>query len=121
MLAPLVDAGVDAIDCSQRRFWEPEFPGSDLNLAGWVKKLTAVPTITVGSVGLDADFFDSFTREVGQSSNIDLLAQMLDRGDFDLVGVGRSLISDPNWPMKLRSDALDDIRPFSRSALETLL
>jgi 2,4-dienoyl-CoA reductase-like NADH-dependent reductase (Old Yellow Enzyme family) len=47
-LEPLVDAGVDIFHCSQRRFWEPEFEGSDLNLAGWVKKLTGKPTITGG-------------------------------------------------------------------------
>ena len=39
-LAPLSTAGVDIFHCSQRRFWEPEFEGSDLNLAGWTKKLT---------------------------------------------------------------------------------
>ena len=31
-LKPLCDAGTDIFHCSQRRFWEPEFPGSDLNL-----------------------------------------------------------------------------------------
>ncbi|MEL7093749.1 MAG: 12-oxophytodienoate reductase, partial [Pseudomonadota bacterium] len=55
-LAPLSDAGVDIFHCSTRRFWEPEFDGSDLNLAGWTKKLTGKPTITVGSVGLNAEF-----------------------------------------------------------------
>ena len=48
------DAGVDIFHCSQRRLGK--FEGSDLNLAGWVKKLTGKPTITVGSVSLDADF-----------------------------------------------------------------
>jgi 2,4-dienoyl-CoA reductase-like NADH-dependent reductase (Old Yellow Enzyme family) len=28
-LQPLVDAGVDVLHCSQRRFWEPEFPELD--------------------------------------------------------------------------------------------
>ena len=51
-LQPLCDAGVDIFHCSQRRFWEPEFEGSELNLAGWVGKITAKPTISVGSVGL---------------------------------------------------------------------
>jgi 2,4-dienoyl-CoA reductase-like NADH-dependent reductase (Old Yellow Enzyme family) len=51
-LTPLVQAGVDIFHCSQRRFWEPEFPGSDLNFAGWAKKLTGKTTITVVSVGL---------------------------------------------------------------------
>ena len=48
--------GVDAFHASTRRYWLPEFEGSDLNLAGWTKKLTGKPTITVGSVGLDGDF-----------------------------------------------------------------
>jgi 2,4-dienoyl-CoA reductase-like NADH-dependent reductase (Old Yellow Enzyme family) len=59
-LRPLVDAGADVLHCSQRRFWEPEFEGSDLNFAGWAKKLTGVPTITVGSVGLSGDFMSAF-------------------------------------------------------------
>src|SRR5699024_5856978 len=39
-IGPLVDAGVDIFDCSQRRYWEPEFEGSPLNLAGWIKKIS---------------------------------------------------------------------------------
>ncbi|CAM5466319.1 hypothetical protein SCALM49S_08985 [Streptomyces californicus] len=35
---------------STRRYWLPEFEGSDLNLAGWVKKISGRPTLTVGSV-----------------------------------------------------------------------
>ncbi|MET9930094.1 NADH:flavin oxidoreductase, partial [Streptomyces sp. NPDC006324] len=55
ILAPLASAGVDAFHASTRRYWLPEFEGSDLNLAGWTKKLTGRPAITVGSVGLDGD------------------------------------------------------------------
>ena len=61
-LEPLAGAGLDAFHCSTRRFWEPEFEGSDLNLAGWTKKLTGKPTITVGSVSLDVDFTVSLGR-----------------------------------------------------------
>ena len=35
-MGALVEAGADVIHCSQRRFWEPEFEGSDLNFAGWI-------------------------------------------------------------------------------------
>ena len=64
-LQPLVTAGVDMFHCSTRRFWEPEFPetGSDLNLAGWTKKLSGKPTITVGSVSLNEDFITSYRRK----------------------------------------------------------
>jgi len=51
-LETLSDAGVDIFHCSTRRFWEPGFEGSSLNLGGWTKKLSGKPTITVGSIGL---------------------------------------------------------------------
>lgn len=54
-LTPLVDSGVDIFDCSARRFWLPEFDGSELTLAGWTRELGGVPTMAVGSVGLDND------------------------------------------------------------------
>ncbi|KKF67199.1 hypothetical protein XU19_23730, partial [Vibrio parahaemolyticus] len=51
VLTPLTEAGVDAFHASGRRYWQPEFPdtGSDLNIAGWAKKVTGKPVITVGS------------------------------------------------------------------------
>lgn len=55
-LAPLSEAGVDIFHCSTRRFSQPEFAGSDLNLAGWTKKLTGKPCITVGSIGIPKRF-----------------------------------------------------------------
>ena len=58
-LQPLVNAGVDILHCSQRRFWESEFPDIDredgLNFAGWAKKITGAATISVDSVGLSRD------------------------------------------------------------------
>ena len=38
VLLPLKDAGIDIFHASTRRFWLPEFEGSDMNLAGWTKK-----------------------------------------------------------------------------------
>jgi len=55
-LSPLTAAGVDLFHCSQRRFRKPEFEGSSLNLAGWSRKLTGKPTITVGSITLNEEF-----------------------------------------------------------------
>lgn len=122
-LQPLVDAGVDVFDCSQRRFWEPEFAGSPLNLAGWTKALTGKPTMTVGSVGLDGDVVASLREgvDVINASSLDKLDVMLDRGDFDLVGVGRALLADPRWVEKVRDGETDGLVGFTRAALETLV
>ena len=79
-LAPLVDAGVDVFHCSTRRFWEPEFEGSNLNLAGWTKKLTGKPVITVGSVTLGQEFMttlrtDEHAGTTGLRDLVDRLAR----------------------------------------------
>ncbi|CAG7614256.1 NADH:flavin oxidoreductase [Paenibacillus allorhizosphaerae] len=120
-LAPLVKAGVDIFHCSTRRFWEPEFEGSDLNLAGWTKKLTGLPTITVGSVGLDSDFMSFFTEGRGAGNDkIDGLIERIDREEFDLVSVGRALLVDPAWANKIRENRTDELIPFTSEALKTL-
>lgn len=119
-LGALVDAGADVIHCSQRRFWEPEFEGSDLNFAGWAKKLTGVPTITVGSVGLTGDFIAGYGGEVSQPASLDELERRLDRGDFDLVAVGRALLQDPEWVVKIREGRHSELSAFDRAAMATL-
>lgn len=120
-LAPLLEAGVDLFHCSTRRFWEPEFEGSDLNFAGWVKKITGKPTITVGSVGLDGDFMALFTRGEGAgNAGIEGLAQKLANGEFDLVAIGRALLVDPAWVSKIRDGRTEEWIPFTPEALQTL-
>lgn len=121
-LGTLVDAGADILHCSQRRFWEPEFEadGSDLNFAGWAKKLTGQPTITVGSVGLTGEFIAAFGGEGSEPASLDELLRRLDRGDFDLVGVGRALLQDPLWATKVKEGRSDELHPFRREALATL-
>jgi 2,4-dienoyl-CoA reductase-like NADH-dependent reductase (Old Yellow Enzyme family) len=120
-LQPLVDAGADILHCSQRRFWEPEFEGSDLNFAGWAKKLTGVPTISVGSVGLTGEFIAAFGGESCQPASLEELLRRFDRGDFDLVAVGRALISDPDWAEKVRDGRNDELHAFNPAALAQLV
>lgn len=119
-LRPLADAGADIFHCSQRRFWESEFEGSDLNFAGWAKKLTGKPTITVGSVGLSGDFIGAFGGESSKPASLDELLRRFDRGDFDLVAVGRALINDPQWVQKIHEGRQAELLDFSPASLGTL-
>jgi 2,4-dienoyl-CoA reductase-like NADH-dependent reductase (Old Yellow Enzyme family) len=120
-LAPLVDAGVDVFHCSTRRFWEPEFEGSSLNLAGWTKKLTGKPVITVGSVGLDNDFVAGLmNRKPGQPSGLEQLVGMVERGEVDLVAVARALLVDPAWAVKIRDGRTTELVAFDPEATKTL-
>jgi len=119
-LRVFVDAGLDIVHCSQRRFWEPEFDGSDLNLAGWTKKLTGLPTISVGSVGLAGDFIGSFGGEGSKTAPLEMLYERMERGEFDLIGVGRAILQDPEWASKVKAGRMDELEPFTAASLATL-
>ncbi|MCB1854238.1 MAG: NADH:flavin oxidoreductase [Halieaceae bacterium] len=123
-LAPLSDAGVDIFHCSTRRFWEPEFEGSNLNLAGWTRKLTGKPAITVGSVGLSADFIpepgETAFREA-EPASLDELLRRLAAQEFDLVAVGRALIANPEWAQLVRDSRAAELKPFSPDLLGQLV
>jgi 2,4-dienoyl-CoA reductase-like NADH-dependent reductase (Old Yellow Enzyme family) len=122
-LDPLVKAGVDLFHCSTRRFWEPEFVDSSLNLAGWTKKITGLPTITVGSVGLDKDFVSTMTEHQPPHQNKSHLSELLQRfenNEYDLIAIGRVLLADPYWFQKLIKGREKEIIPFTTLALSQL-
>jgi len=126
LLEPLAEAGVDVFDCSLRRFWQPAFAGSDLNLAGWVKKISGKPTIACGGVGLGegaASFGDTGVYGKTASSSLaelDRLCEMLDRGEFDLVSVARAILGDPHWAAKVRRGLEHELKPFTADLMLTL-
>lgn len=120
LLGPLADAGVDLFDASQRYFATPIFDGSNLNLAGWAKKLTGKASMTVGGVGLDrakgsAKHIDASQETV---NNLPLLIERLERGEFDLVAVGRAILNDPDW--WTRAQQGEPFLPFDPANLERL-
>ncbi|MEU0738191.1 NADH:flavin oxidoreductase [Streptomyces sp. NPDC006134] len=120
ILTPLAAAGVDAFHASTRRYWLPEFEGSDLNLAGWTKKLTGKQAITVGSVGLNGDFIEAFQGRGAELGGLDDLLDRLERDEFDLVAVGRALLQDPLWAQKVLAGRFDELAPYDPSSLRTL-
>ena len=124
-LLPLVEAGVDILHCYQRRYWEPEFPEVDgedgLNLAGWAKKLTGAATIAVGSVGLSSDSSSAFRGESSTSVGLEQLIDRMERDEFDLIAVGRALLSDPNWVLKTQGRDPESLKGFEFASLSELV
>ncbi|KJS08127.1 MAG: 1,2-oxophytodienoate reductase [Gammaproteobacteria bacterium BRH_c0] len=110
-LRPLIDAGVDLFDTSTRVYSAPAFEGSDLTLAGWVRKLTGQPTMAVGGIGLSKDLQSSFAGGTVPINNLDQALAHFERGEFDLLAVGRSLLMDPQWAIKARAN--EPFNPFS--------
>jgi 2,4-dienoyl-CoA reductase-like NADH-dependent reductase (Old Yellow Enzyme family) len=118
ILAPLSEAGVDIFDVSTRLFSTPAFAGSDMGLAGWVRKLTGKPTMTVGGIGFSKELAASFTEPTDAINNLDLVMRRYERGEFDLVTLGRALLMDPAWVLKAATGA--PFEPFDMSAYARL-
>ena len=112
LLTPLVDAGVDLLHPSTRRHYVPAFPDSvasgdrALSLAGWTKKLTGLPVIAVGSVGLETQFRSEEQGQLIAPAAVDRLVQQFETGEFDIVAIGRALLADPTWVGLLRDGNL---------------
>ncbi|MXO66693.1 12-oxophytodienoate reductase [Altericroceibacterium endophyticum] len=119
----LRDVGVDLLHVSTRRFWEPAWPHSDKTMSRWAKELSGLPVIAVGSVGLSSDIMETaqgVESEDQISKSVALLEAGILRGDFDLIAVGRGLISDPEWVSKVREERFEDIIRFERSHIGRL-
>ncbi|HVW18457.1 MAG TPA: hypothetical protein VHB30_09425 [Solirubrobacteraceae bacterium] len=126
MIAAFRRAGADLVSASTRWFDRPAWPELDdrLSLAGWVKRVTDAPVVTVGSVGLDVDVMNSLRgSDVAQGRWEESLAELMRRfrgGEFDLVAVGRSLIADPEFVAKVRDGRYDEIRVFTKADIKDL-
>jgi len=118
-LGPLADAGIDIFHCSQRVFTTPAFAGSDMNLAGWAKRETGKPSITVGAIGLETSFYEDVAGS--DAPTLRELVRRLERGEFDLVAVGRAILSEPEFASKLREGRTQDMKLFTREAISAPL
>ncbi|MDG2061918.1 MAG: NADH:flavin oxidoreductase [SAR86 cluster bacterium] len=121
LLMPIVSSGLDFLHASNRKFWEPEFEGSDNNLAYWAQKITGLPTITVGSVGLESkgDGFINMTAQADPVS-IEKAIQDINERKYDMVAVGRALLADAEWVVKMKEGRLSEIKPYSEKVLTEL-
>jgi 2,4-dienoyl-CoA reductase-like NADH-dependent reductase (Old Yellow Enzyme family)/thioredoxin reductase len=102
-IAPmLVAAGVDCLHISAgvyESFWSQIPPhgtreGVNADDAAAIKGAVNIPVITVGRIK---------SPEVAE--------EILEQRKADMVAMGRQLICDPEWPIKVASGKLEDIRP----------
>ena len=72
------------------------------------------------SVGLTGEFIASWGGEASQPASLDNLLERMDRGEFDMVAVGRALLQDPEWVVKIREGRTADLKSYDRAALGVL-
>jgi len=88
-----VDAG-----CYDSWYWAhpPVYQqhGCMLDMAAEVKKVVNIPVIAVGRLEVP-----------------ELAEQVVSQGKADLVALGRGLLADPQWPLKVSQGKTKDIRP----------
>jgi 2,4-dienoyl-CoA reductase (NADPH2) len=95
----LEKAGVDCLDISTGG-WGPisvsptkrDPMGTFVYLAEPIKKAVKIPVIAVGRIN---------TPEVAES--------ILEKGQADMVAIGRQLITDPYWPLKVKENRFKDV------------
>ncbi len=78
-----------------------------------------LPTISVGSVGLSSEFIGTFRGEGSSVGKLDETIARLERGEFDLVAVGRALLQDREWALKVKPGRHDELRDYDAKALQT--
>ncbi|MFC1860793.1 FAD-dependent oxidoreductase [Chloroflexota bacterium] len=98
----LEQAGYDALHidagCWESRYWtnvpiyQPH--GCMVDMAEQAKKVVSIPVITVGRI-----------------NKPEMAQQILREGKADIVAMGRALWADPYWPLKVKKDMAEDIRP----------
>jgi len=117
MLAALQAAGVDMFNVSSRRFHKGEW--QDVTISEWAKRLASVPIMTCGSVGLNVEMFanlfdDLEPSELSIERDLRLLAQRVESGTLDLVGVGRMHIANNDFVNKVREGRYNELALFNK-------
>ena len=116
-VAALRDAGADVLHVSTRAAVDTAFDGSSRTLAGWTRRLSGLPVIAVGRVGLSASMNEG---ERADPEDPAPAAALIAGGEADLVAVGRGLIADADWCRIVRDGRWTDLSAYDRAMLETL-
>ena len=115
LLRPIVDAGANILDASARDFSEPAFAEGEENLPYWTRKIFGLPTVMVGGTGVKRPRYAHTRTPPETFDNLDDIMRRFDRGEFDLLAVGRSLLNDPDWLKRVRAG--EAFLPFNPQCL----
>jgi len=69
-------------------------PGCNVDKAEMVKRMVNIPVMAIGKLGYP-----------------NLAEKVLQEGKADFIALGRTLLADPDWPIKVKEGRPEDIRP----------
>lgn len=119
-LTRMQQAGANVFNVSTRRFDAPAWPKLDArrSLASWVRMMTDLPVIAIGSVGLSTDWahdlLDNEEPQLQIDRDLGSVRRGLEAGDFDLIAVGRAQITNPDLVNSIRRRDLSGLRSFRK-------
>lgn len=98
----LQEAGYDALDTDNGTYesWyfahPPVYMPKACNLADsqYIKQFVDIPVICAGKM-----------------DDPEISAEAVENGSIDAISIGRAVLADPDWPNKVQSNELDNIRP----------
>jgi 2,4-dienoyl-CoA reductase-like NADH-dependent reductase (Old Yellow Enzyme family) len=64
---------------------------------------------------------NAFAGKGSDTMGLDRLIERMERDEFDLIAVGRALISDPNWVAKIQGTDRESLKGFDAAALSELV
>lgn len=118
----LKDAGVDVLHVSTRDATAPGFPDAgETTLAGWARQLSGLPVIAVGKVSVTLPMDRAYGDERDTVRDPAPALELLERGEADLLAVGRALIANPDWVQVVRDRSWRELAPFDKALLNELV
>jgi 2,4-dienoyl-CoA reductase-like NADH-dependent reductase (Old Yellow Enzyme family) len=127
-LAPWVtalrDHGVDVLHVSTRAATDPAFAEDpdhpSWSLATWTQHLSGLPTIAVGKVSVTLAMDESYGADESQITDPGPALDLVERGEVEMLAVGRALIANPDWVRLVREGRWRELRPYHKDLLVTL-
>jgi 2,4-dienoyl-CoA reductase-like NADH-dependent reductase (Old Yellow Enzyme family) len=114
-------AGVDILHVSTRDVADPGFEAEGpRTLAAWTRTLSGLPVIGVGKVSVTLPMDQAYGEEKDVIRDPAPALDLVERGEIDLLAVGRALIPNVEWVRLVREGRWRDLVPFNKSQLKVL-
>ncbi len=120
----LGEHGADILHVSTREATDPGFPDDpehpEWSLAAWTQHLSGLPTIAVGKISVTLGMDETRGRSDNRIADPTPAIEMVERGEVDMIAVGRALIANPDWVPIVRAERWRELTAYEASLLTEL-